>query len=267
MMPKLPELQSGVRLAVLGHRRPEIIAAILGDESEAEARLRIHLHHIQHSLTEALKANFPVTCRVVDPRFFAFAADAFIRMHPPTGPCLSEYGREFPDFLRAFEPARALPYLGDLARLEWAAAEARNAPDAAPIAPESLREVPVVDYPNLVLQLDPSIRLLRTLWAVERIWAAHQDGEPQGPIELGSEGSRLIVRRRDAAIEVEQVDPASFAFIAALRQGRPLARSGAAALAADPFFDMALALRRLMAEQAFIGFSVLPTRNRGDREP
>lgn len=266
-MLKLPDLQNGVRLSVLGRSRPEIIAAILGAEGEAEARLGIHRHHILHSLTEALKSNFEVVCRVVDERFFGYAADAFIRMHPPSAPCLAEYGAEFPDFIRAFEPARALPYLGDLARLEWAVLEARNAPDAAPITAESLRQIPVADYPNLVLQLDPSLRTLRTLWPVERIWAAHQDEEPQAAIELGSEGSRLIVRRRGAEIEVESVEPATFAFMAALRHGRCLAKAGAAGLAADPFFDMAMALRGLLGAQAVVGFSVPPTRNRGVRQP
>jgi hypothetical protein len=266
-MLKLPDLQSGVRVSVLGRSRPEIIAAILGEEAEAEARLCIHRHHILHSLTEALKANFPVVCQVVDPRFFGYAADAFIRMHPPSSPCLAEYGAEFPDFIRGFEPARALPYLADLARLEWAVMEARNAADAATIAPETLRQVPVVDYPNLTLQLDPSLRLVRTLWTVEKIWAAHQGEEPRAPVELGSQGARLVVRRLAAGIEVEAVEPASFAFMAALRHGRCLAKAGAAALAADPFFDMALTLRRLLAEQAIVGFSVLSTPNRGVREP
>jgi hypothetical protein len=262
-MLKLPELERGVRLSVLGRSRPEIVAAVLGGSDEAEARLAIHRHHILSSLTEALKANFPVLCRVVDERFFAYAADAFIRLHPPSAPCLAEYGAEFPDFIGAFPPARALPYLGDLARLEWTIMEARNARDADPIAADSLRQVPVVEYPNLALQLDPSLRLVRTVWAVERIWTAHQSGDADAAIELGSAGSRLMVRRHGAGIEVEALDPAGFAFLAALRHGRCLAKAGAAALAADPFFDMAMALRRLLAEGAVTGFSILPTANRG----
>ena len=266
-MPMLHEIQHGVRLAVLGTSRAEIVAAILGEGADAEARLRIHRHNVLASLTEALKANFPVVCAVVHERFFAYAADTFIRAHPPAGPCLSEYGAAFPEFLRSFAPVRHLPYLFDLARLEWAVLRAANAPDAAPIAAESLRHVAVADYPNLALQLDPALLLLRTLSAVERIWAAHQQGEPQEPIDLGTEGARLIVRRRSGGVEVEATDSATFAFIAALRQGRPLSRAGAAALAADPFFDMALALRRLIAEDAITGFAVRPTRNRGDRQP
>ena len=266
-MLKLHEIQQGVRLAILGEARPEIVMAILGEGREAEARLRIHRHNVLASLTEALKANFPVVCSVVHERFFAYAANAFIHSHPPASPCLCEYGAAFADFLRNFAPVRHLPYLYDLARLEWAVVEAALAADAVPIAPESLREVAVADYPQLTLRLDPSMHLLRTVWAVERIWAAHGQDQSEAPIDLGSEGARLIVRRRGGGVEVEAIDAATFAFIAALRQGRALVKAGAAGLSENPFFDMALALRRLIAEHAVTGFAVLPTRNRGDIEP
>jgi hypothetical protein len=266
-MLKLRDLQSGVRRAVLGNTRPEIIAAILGGEPEAEARLNIHRHHVLHSLTEALKANFPVVCHVVDPRFFAYAADAFIRSNPPTKPCLAEYGDAFPDFLSGFEPARGLPYLADLARLEWAAVEAKYAPDALAITAETLQHVAVMDYPNLAFTLDPSLRLLHAHSAVQRIWAAHQDEHEPETIDLGTEQAWLMVRRRNDVIEVVSIDPATFAFITAVQSGRPLAQAGEAGLAADPFFDMATALRRLLVEDAFAGFSVLSTPTEEALEP
>lgn len=258
-MLKLHDLQSGVRRAVLGNTRPEIIAAILGEEPEAEARLNIHRHHVLHSLTGALKDNFPVVCSVVDPRFFAYAADAFIRSNPPTRPCLFEYGDAFADFLSGFEPARGLPYLADLARLEWAAVEAKYAPDALAITAESLRHVAVLDYPNLAFGLDPSLRLLHAQSAVQKIWAAHQVSDEPESIDLGSEQAWLMVRRRNQVIEITSIDPATFAFITALQSGRPLAEAGEAGLAADPFFDMATALRRLLVEDTLVAFSVLST--------
>jgi hypothetical protein len=266
-MLKLRDVQDGVRRAVLGSSRPDIIAAILGEETEAEARLNIHRHHVIYTLTEALRANFPVVCRVVDPRFFAYAADAFIRSNPPTAPCLAEYGEAFPDFLASFEPARGLPYLADLAKLEWAVVEAKYAADALPISAETLRHVPVEDYPNLAFNLDPSLRLLHARSAVQRIWAAFQEPNEPESIELGSEQAWLVVRRRNEAVEVANVEPATFAFIAVLRSGRPLAEAGEAGLAADPFFDMATALRRLLVEDAFVGFAVLSTPTEELSEP
>ena len=68
-------------------------------------------------------------------------------------------------------------------------------------------------------------------------------------------------------IEVVSIDPATFAFITALQSGRPLAQAGEAGLAADPFFDMATALRRLLVEDAFVGFSVVPTPTEEALEP
>ena len=125
-MLKLHEIQQGVRLAILGEARPEIVMAILGEGREAEARLRIHRHNVLASLTEALKANFSVVCSVVHERFFAYAANAFIHSHPPASPCLCECGAAFADFLRGFAPVRHLRYLYDLARLEWADDVARS---------------------------------------------------------------------------------------------------------------------------------------------
>jgi len=43
------------------------------------------------------EATFPVVCRLVDRRFFGFAADRYIHDHLPAGPCLFEYGGTFID--------------------------------------------------------------------------------------------------------------------------------------------------------------------------
>jgi hypothetical protein len=199
-----------------------------------------------------------VVCRVVDERFFDYAAHRFIPDHPPTSPCLSEYGAAFPEFLARFEPARRLPYLGDLARLEWALLESAEAQDVQPIDIALLRQRAVAEYPHLLLRLDPSIRLLRSPWPVDAIWSAHQGGDPEGPIELPSRGASLCIRRGANGPGFETLEAAPFEFLATLLAGRRLAEAGAAALALDPFFDMATALRRLFVEGSVTGFSVLP---------
>ena len=108
---------------------------IEADGLAPEARLEIYRHHVLTTLTSALEATFPVVCRLVDRRFFAYAADRYLRAHPPTGPCLFEYGDSFPDFLAAFPPCRDLAYLPDVARLEWAMNAALHAADVDAIDP------------------------------------------------------------------------------------------------------------------------------------
>src|SRR5438445_13075963 len=120
-MPTLRELQHGVRDALLGDDAC-VVAALdgAGDALAPAARVAVYRHHVLTSLTAALEATFPVVVRLVDVRFFRYAADRYVRAHPPGGPCLFEYGASVPEFLAAFPPCRHLVYLADVARLEWA---------------------------------------------------------------------------------------------------------------------------------------------------
>jgi Putative DNA-binding domain len=102
-MPSLRELQTTFGRALLGADGEEL-ACVRGDGLAPSARVQIYRHHVFASLTKALKDTYPVVCRLVDERFFAFAADHYIRTCPPAAPCLFEYGGSFPRFLALFPP-------------------------------------------------------------------------------------------------------------------------------------------------------------------
>ena len=162
---------------------------IVGDGLTSAARVQIYWNHVFTSLTEALETTFPVVCRLVDRRFFGFAANRYIRRHPPTGPCLFEYGATFPAFLASFPPCAGHPYLPDVARLEWAMNLATHAEDSAPIAPATLGRVPPDDVGRVVLRVEPSASWLRSPWPIDRIWRANQPGsDPAGTVDLAAGG-------------------------------------------------------------------------------
>ena len=58
---------------------------------------------------------------------------------PPRSPLLFQYGGSFADFIAGFAPAAPLPYLRDMARLEYAQGLAYHAADREPLPPASLR--------------------------------------------------------------------------------------------------------------------------------
>src|SRR5262245_45901708 len=172
-MPSLRELQLDFGRALLGGAGERASGAIVDAGLPTGARLAIYRHHVFATLTGALRAVYPVVCRLVDERFFAYAADQFVRRHPPTGPCLVEYGSELPDFLASFPPCRHLAYLPDVARLEWAIHAASHAADAVPLAPTSLADIDPARVGDLVFRFDLSTALVASLWPVETIWRAH----------------------------------------------------------------------------------------------
>src|SRR5215467_4803889 len=118
-MSTLLELQMQLRRAVLGGAAA-IVAAIHGDGLDPAARVGIYRNHAFATLGASLQGTFPVICRLVEKRFFAYVAHEYLRKHPPHSRCLVEYGADFADFLAGFEPCKDLPYLPDIARFEWA---------------------------------------------------------------------------------------------------------------------------------------------------
>jgi len=56
------------------------------------------------------------------------------RLRVPRSAVMIHYGADFPGFVAAFEPAREIAYLSDVARLEDAWVEAYHAAEAAPLA-------------------------------------------------------------------------------------------------------------------------------------
>jgi hypothetical protein len=74
-MTSLRELQRDVRAALLGSEDAGAAALVAADGLAPEARLQIYRHHVFTTLTAVLQAVFPVVCRLVDERFFGYAAD------------------------------------------------------------------------------------------------------------------------------------------------------------------------------------------------
>ena len=244
-MPTLRELQADFRDALLGGDERAAAAAVRGDGLGAAARLAVYRHHVFTSLTAALESTYPVVARLVDPRFFRYAANQYIREHPPASPCLSEYGAELGDFLARFEPSRHLAYLPDVARLEWAMNAALHAPDVEPIAPEALR-APVT------LALHPSVTLLQSPWPLDAIWRASQPDAESDAVDLDAGGVVLQVWRAGEEVAFRRLSAAGFAFRNALARSGQLHTAAEAALAADAGADLATLSRALLDEQVLV---------------
>ena len=257
-MPALRELQAAIGAAMLGGDAGAAAREIEPDGLAPEARLEIYRHHVLTTLTSALEATFPVICRLVDRRFFAYTADTYLRAHPPTGPCLFEYGDTFPDFLAAFPPCRDLAYLPDVARLEWAMSAALHAPDVDAMDADCLADVAAEDMPRLTFAVDPSVSYVESPWPVDRIWRANQaeDGASNDPIDLASGGVRLEVRRVGDVATVRALAAGDYALRTALARGGTLEDAASAALGADPHLDLTAALHALLGERIFTGFAV-----------
>jgi hypothetical protein len=245
--PNLLELQLQLCRAVLGGDAAALVGVIRDDGLDPAARLRIYRSHAFATLGAVLTGAFPVVCRLVDKRFFAYAAHEYLRQYPPQSRCLAEYGAEFADFLAGFEPCKELPYLADVARFEWALNTAATVREAPPLKIEALAAIPSEAAALLRLTLQPSVSYFASEWPIDAIWLANQREEVP-TVDLVSGGTTVEIRRGDGGFSWQRLDPSTFAFRRALAEGFALGTAVAIA-AADPAFDSAAALDRLFDER------------------
>jgi hypothetical protein len=217
--------------ALTGGPLPTGITAL--DPSEAEQRFNVYRNNVMVSLTEALNARYPVIRRLVGDAFFGAMARVFIEHHKPTSPVLQEWGKEFAIFLDRFSPLKEYPYLGDVARIEYARGVAFHAADAEPIAASTLTSA---NPETLRMGLHPSVQVLKLRYAAVSIWTRNQPGFETHPIGHSGEIA-LVLRDRIFDVPVAAISPAEAEMIEALRMGRPLASAAASGSLKDPMFN------------------------------
>jgi hypothetical protein len=108
-------------------------ADLVTGRGDALQRLAIHARHIHGSLTRAIVERFPATTWLVGSALITEAAAAFARRHPPTRPCMAEYGDTFPAFLGEWPGAAHLPYLAQFATIDWHLGRLAIATDDPPV--------------------------------------------------------------------------------------------------------------------------------------
>jgi len=261
-MPSLPETQLRFFDALLaGGAAPTArAAALLRDDRTVSAarRLQIYRRNMQASLRGALEAVYPVVARLVGGACFAGIARRFVAAHPSRSANLHDFGRELPGFVRALPGLVALPYLSDVAALEWACHEVYHEADDIAFDPAGLARVPGVRQPAVRLVLQPACRFVASPYPVLAIWQANQPDAAidAPPVSLGQGGVRLLVARREFDIEFRLLAPAEAAWLRALADERPLAEAIARALDLDAAFDFGAVLARHLTLGTFAGARV-----------
>lgn len=220
----------------------------------AAAGLAVYRNTVFSQLTRALGDLYPVVVQLVGDGFFAYAAHRYIREQLPRSPVLADYGDTFPDFLDRFEPARTVPCLGAVARLEYARHRALNAPEASPLTAASLSTIPPDRLGELRLRLHPSARLVRSDFPVDAIWQAHQHASGLDDLaELEPISTHLLVARPLASVEMLALSDDAHGFVTGLAADASLAE---AANASTGHWDVQAALTELLLFGAFVAFSL-----------
>jgi hypothetical protein len=238
---------------------PEGITSLFG--SDINARFGVYRNNVMVSLIKVLEDNFPVVATLVGEDFFRAMAKAFALATPPRSPVMNEYGDQFAQFILNFAPAVSVPYLADMARLEWQCLVASEAADISAVNLESVNAL--IARPDTLAaslwQFHPSVALLDAQYAIASLWLAHQH---ESDLEVAQalaqvnpdQAETALILRHDLNIVVKSLQVGERIFIQALMGAQCLGVALEMAMSKDQNFDFIALMGDLLGQGAFISY-------------
>jgi hypothetical protein len=200
---------------------------------------------------DALEANFPTVTRLVGRDWLRAAAAIHVHETPPADARLLYYGAGFAAFLEHFEPARALPYLADVARLDRSWIEVHAALDQTSLAATALAGLAPEQWAGLVLH---PLAAARWHWFEAQpaytIWRINREARDMPP-DLPWIGEGALLLRTHDQVNWRGLDAGACAFLDACAAGQCVEDAAQAALHAQPECDLARLLADLLGAGVF----------------
>jgi hypothetical protein len=143
----------------------------------SDKRLAVYRKNVKGAHLQALDQAFPVTREVLGKRYWRQLLEAELPLFGSRSPDLNRYGDFMPSIVGEAQKCRPelcdLPYLGELAILEWNVHCARIAADDPAFDWEGFAALPDAAQAKTRLQLSSALTSLRLEYPVDHIWRVH----------------------------------------------------------------------------------------------
>lgn len=223
----------------------------LGADADDRAGLDVYRNTIAKGRVDALAGLFPTVERLVGRDWFQQAALIFAAASPPTSPVLDLYGAEFPSWLESFSPAKALPYLAPVARLDQAWTQSHRAPDAPVLTSRDATATAPAQLFASCAGLHPSARLFWFDWSVPTVWIANREEVSSGGDVVWEDRSEgLLIVRVDQTVTWRRLSRSEWTFLRACQRGRTLGAAAREAFSAEPTLNLAALFAGLLSTGA-----------------
>lgn len=190
-----------------------------GSLKSSHAGLNIYARAYVASLTEALGETFEGIWSVLgDECFFAVAKD-FILKNPSTSYNISNYGKNFPEYLNEIDEFKEYPFLLDLAKFELIFKDIFHKKSP------SLNNLETEIKPGSKFLFFDSVKLFKSKYAIYEIWKSRKDNTLGTDINLESEEFLLMYKSFNEKIWVLNLNSWQYGILSHLFQGMTIEES------------------------------------------
>jgi len=254
-MLRLREIQQAFVEGIIEGKYTVVAGAIVPGGS-ALRNVALYRRLIRTNYTQVLSVTFPVLRRFVGPRHFDLLARGYVKRYPSMSGDLFAYGRHLPALLLELHVPRLL---AELARLEWTCHEVYQGADSLPLPHAQLDAIASANPSRVTFRLNATVRLLRCLLPVHRVWLALQPDAPTDivvDLPLPEEETGILITRAKGEIRVAALADLDYRLLEAMAERKTVAEVEQMARETDPEFDFTRFMASILDLNVLAGVSV-----------
>jgi len=244
-MLSLSEAQAQFRAAVVS--RDGTVPPMLLAPAPVAGRFEIYRRHFREALIRHIAGRFPTVEWLLGSARMRPLAEAYARAAPPAAPCMAEYGAGFIETLKWDASTSGLPYLADVAALDWLLGGVSVAISKPSLAIAALAAYPAEQLPDIRLRLQPGTHYLRSGWPVDDLVRIRLSEQSPESLSFTPHKVALEVSGARGEFRMTRLDQPTLKFRAAIAAGMPLGEAVGEGLETDPAFDVSVALAATFA--------------------
>ena len=223
--PSLADVQRWMKTQILpGDHTPHPSTVVLNPQRAVpgQERLAVYAGGYLARMREALAEVYEAVHHILGEERFTELSHAYAHAHPSHDYNLSFAGRHFSTFLTAAAVATELPFLPDLARLEWMVCIAFHAFEQPPVDPSRLSSLPLDAWERARLVFQPSVSVVTSAWPILDLWQARAQPRETIDIALVDRPQHVFVFRRALQVHCELIDERQALLLQSLLDGAAL---------------------------------------------
>ena len=216
-----------------------------------DARLRVYRDNVVSGLAVTMAGTFPTIAALCGTEFTLGLLRHYIRENLPQSGWLEEYGADIPGFITTFPPAKSLPYLPDIARLEWYLSACEHAPDDNALKPEDLQKLQADQQVELKLRNSAYLMMSDFPLLKIRDFAHDSENENKEPPQLNAGKTYMMVYRPYLKAELLELSEEEYFFLKHLESGATVAQALRDVLEVHQRFDFNVFFQKFFEYMVF----------------
>jgi len=217
---KLAQLQTEFSKHLL-HESVELDGLGISGPFSNKELMQLYRNNFYISISDYLKACFPTVMTLVGTEFFEQLAKAFIIAKPLEQASIELYGSQFSEYITHCKQADSVPYLADIALLDWSYDRAKTAFEFSDFPFEKLTSLTNEEQLNISFSLVEHTVLIKSKYPAFSIWNGVQTGELDN-IDMQHSECIIVHPKQNEGAKCYTLSQQQYDVLAAIAQGESL---------------------------------------------